>query len=98
MCNLKISIYLSKLCFSYENTFFRMYNLNKNIITPRSWSGYNDELCWGAAWLYKATQDPVYKSKAESYISKLGGSQEFSWDDKAIGCYVSIRLYFGYIS
>jgi hypothetical protein len=62
-----------------------------------SWSGYNDELTWGAAWLYRATGDKQYLSKAETYYAKLAdvsnpGGKPFkwthSWDDKSYGCYV----------
>ena len=46
-----------------------------------SWGGYNDELAWGAAWLYRATGDDSYLAKAnEFYSSGLGNM--FSWDDK----------------
>ena len=53
--------------------------------------GYQDELCWGAAWLYKATGETTYKTKAEQALSAGGGlsSSEFSWDDKGMGCIVS---------
>merc|ERR1711872_1117821 len=33
----------------------------------KCWSGYNDELIWGAAWLAKATNDPSYLQKAEEF-------------------------------
>ncbi len=51
----------------------------------RSWSGYEDELSWGAAWLYEATGDASYLALAESYYS--GGSPYWAlgWDDKANG-------------
>ena len=54
-----------------------------------SWNGYNDELVWGAAWLYKATGESEYLSKAESYYTQFGLDEltgVFSWDDKAVGC------------
>ena len=55
----------------------------------RSWSGYNDELVWGALWLHKATGDDSYLTKAQSYYDDAGyiywSSSEFSWDDKAAG-------------
>jgi len=53
-----------------------------------SYSGYNDELVWGAAWLYKATKKSEYLSKAESYYQQFGMSGKpwtFSWDDKKAG-------------
>lgn len=50
-----------------------------------SWSGYQDELSWGAAWLYEATGDTSYLELAESYYP--GGSTYWAlgWDDKANG-------------
>ena len=54
-----------------------------------SFSGYNDELAWGATWLYKATGDQSYLAKAESvYAASLAGQQmkwTQSWDDKTYG-------------
>ncbi|HBE20004.1 MAG TPA: hypothetical protein DEG17_06040 [Cyanobacteria bacterium UBA11149] len=54
-----------------------------------SWSGYNDELVWGAAWLYKATGNTTYLNKAENYYQQyLGGlnnSWTQSWDNKSYG-------------
>ena len=53
-----------------------------------SFSGFNDELVWGAAWLYKATNEAVYLTKAEQYyqqFSMSGPAWAFSWDDKKAG-------------
>ncbi|MFO0842477.1 MAG: glycoside hydrolase family 9 protein [Gemmataceae bacterium] len=54
-----------------------------------SYSGYNDELVWGAAWLYKATNDPSYLAKAEAvYAANFAGQTmtwTHSWDDKRYG-------------
>ncbi|MGN0686794.1 MAG: glycoside hydrolase family 9 protein, partial [Oscillospiraceae bacterium] len=33
-----------------------------------SWSGFYDELAWAGAWLYIATGDKAYLTKAETYI------------------------------
>ena len=64
------------------------------MVVGRSW-GYQDELCWGAAWLYKATGEAVYKSKAEQALSASNAlqSSEFSWDDKGMGCAVSVTCF-----
>lgn len=35
-------------------------------------SHFYDELFWSSNWLYKATADPAYMTKAESYIPNLG--------------------------
>ncbi|KAI4388901.1 hypothetical protein MLD38_001189 [Melastoma candidum] len=52
-----------------------------------SYSGYTDELLWGAAWLYRATNDPYYAN----FLKSLGandGTDIFSWDDKLAGARV----------
>ncbi|KAL0664791.1 hypothetical protein Bca4012_101629 [Brassica carinata] len=51
-----------------------------------SYSGYKDELMWGAAWLLRATNNPYY----ENLIKSLGGGDQpdiFSWDNKYAGAY-----------
>lgn len=61
-----------------------------------SHSGFWDELIWAATWLYLATGDEAYLSKAESYVpnlSKQGYTADApieykwtqSWDDKRYG-------------
>jgi hypothetical protein len=63
----------------------------------KSWSGYQDELVWGAIWLYRATGDATYLAKAESEYDKLGTEPQttthsykwtISWDNKQFGAYV----------
>ncbi|XP_042224634.1 endoglucanase E-4-like [Homarus americanus] len=55
----------------------------------KSWSGYGDELLWGALWLYRATGDDTYLTKAQEAWDEFnlayGGS--YGWDDKKAGCY-----------
>jgi len=66
-----------------------------------SWSGYNDELSWGALWLYRATGEQTYLDKAESYVHT--GADGFGsegqtaylpykwtqdWDSKHYGVYL----------
>ncbi len=62
----------------------------------QSWSGFWDELIWAGAWLYLATGDDTYLSKAESYVPNLN-KQGYAtdapieykwghcWDDKKYG-------------
>ena len=61
-----------------------------------SWSGYQDELVWGAIWLYRATGDQTWLTKAETeyaFLSTEAGSNvpsytwTLAWDDKSYGCY-----------
>ncbi|MGB1216783.1 MAG: glycoside hydrolase family 9 protein, partial [Saprospiraceae bacterium] len=61
-----------------------------------SWSGYNDELVWGAIWLYRATGDISYLNKATADYANLSTEQSgeksfkwtIAWDDKSYGSYV----------
>ena len=56
-----------------------------------SWSGYNDELVWGAIWLYKATGNQEYLDKAINYYDQFGFSGQtdfFSWDNKLPGAQI----------
>jgi endoglucanase len=62
-----------------------------------SWSGYNDELVWGAIWLYRATSEAAFLDKAQSYYANLSNQQQttiksykwtIAWDDKSYGAYV----------
>ena len=48
----------------------------------KSFSGYYDELAWGAAWLAKATGKKFYITKAEELSMQIGYPQELSWDNK----------------
>jgi hypothetical protein len=70
-----------------------------------TYSGYMDELAWGAAWLLRATGDESYlekynviaNKKYESYDPKkfTGSTGPISWDDKRPGCYILIAMITG---
>ncbi|XP_057533143.1 endoglucanase 9 [Amaranthus tricolor] len=52
-----------------------------------SYSGYKDELLWGAAWLFRATRQTYYLN----FIKSLGANDAtdiFSWDNKFAGARV----------
>jgi endoglucanase len=55
-----------------------------------SWSGYWDELVWGALWLYRATDDITYLDKAQAYYPQIAGATGWThnWDNKSYGSYV----------
>nr|WP_245746171.1 glycoside hydrolase family 9 protein [Evansella caseinilytica] len=62
-----------------------------------SWSGYEDEITWGAIWLYLATDEEEYLDKALASVedwSTEGQTQYWpykwtiAWDDKVFGNYV----------
>lgn len=48
----------------------------------KSWSGYADELSWGGAWLYLATEDQSYLDKAIAASNQWGTLQSGGWDYK----------------
>jgi len=54
-----------------------------------SWSGYEDELMWSAAWMALATGESSYADMAEDFYNQFdelqGLPSEFSWDDKTAG-------------
>ncbi|KAH9725657.1 Endoglucanase 9 [Citrus sinensis] len=52
-----------------------------------SYSGYKDELLWGAAWLFRATNDVTYYNFIKS-VGDDGGTDVFSWDNKFAGAHV----------
>ncbi|MEO1507113.1 MAG: glycoside hydrolase family 9 protein [Cyanobacteria bacterium J06633_23] len=50
-----------------------------------SWSGYTDELSWGAAWLYQATGEQQYLAQSQANYQNLGIDWTQNWDDKSYG-------------
>ncbi|MCF6775916.1 glycoside hydrolase family 9 protein [Thiotrichales bacterium 19X7-9] len=61
-----------------------------------SWSGYQDELVWGALWLYLATSDNTYLIKAETYFDDLKYANfrwTHNWDDASYGSLILLAMY-----
>ncbi|PIN11619.1 Cellulase [Handroanthus impetiginosus] len=52
-----------------------------------SYSGYTDELLWGAAWLFRATNQVYYLNIIRS-LGANDGTDIFSWDNKYAGARV----------
>ncbi|MDX3069889.1 glycoside hydrolase family 9 protein, partial [Streptomyces sp. ND04-05B] len=89
----------AKQLYSFADTYRGKYS---DCITDaksyyNSWSGYQDELVWGAIWLHKATGDASYLAKAETYYDGLSTEPQsttrsyrwtLSWDDTSYGSYV----------
>lgn len=53
-----------------------------------SYSGYEDELLWGASWLHRASQNASYLAYIQSNGHTMGADDDdysFSWDDKRAG-------------
>ncbi|KAJ9580331.1 hypothetical protein L9F63_004011, partial [Diploptera punctata] len=73
--------------FEFADTFRGNYS---KVLDPAFYtsSGYEDELVWGALWLYKATGDEAYLTKAESLYSEFHLAEYgrwFGWDQKISG-------------
>ncbi|GAM23141.1 hypothetical protein SAMD00019534_063160 [Acytostelium subglobosum LB1] len=55
-----------------------------------SWSGYKDDIVWGTLWMYKATGDAAYLTKAKADytsfgIASMAQGNSHDWDLKAPG-------------
>ena len=67
-----------------------------------SYSGYMDELVWGAAWLLRATGEEKYREMFDKIAEAEYGEQDtkrfygisgpMSWDDKRPGAYALIAI------
>ncbi|KAF3340629.1 endoglucanase 3 isoform X2 [Carex littledalei] len=74
-------------------------NVLKNEVCPFycSYSGYQDELLWAAAWLHKATKNPIYLNYITVNGQTLGADESdntFSWDNKHVGARVLLSKAF----
>ncbi|GBG86555.1 hypothetical protein CBR_g41618 [Chara braunii] len=101
--NIHDSDYASQLLNASVNLFVFANNqdpkgmYSDSVIVPNSYrsvSNYGDELLWGAAWLYRATNNAMFKNYTLQYAQFLGGYTdrgEFSWDDK----YAAVQVLMG---
>lgn len=85
--------------YTFAETVKRMYHECITDVTSfyRSWSGFADELVWGAIWLHRATGEAAYLAKAEAGYDAQGNENQtntkmykwtISWDNKQYGNYV----------
>ncbi|KAF9310941.1 hypothetical protein BG003_007934 [Podila horticola] len=55
-------------------------------------AGFQDELAWGAAWMYRLTQDVAYSAKATQYTDEINHSSvdtpPANWDEKSSLVYI----------
>ncbi|XP_072960318.1 endoglucanase 3-like [Typha angustifolia] len=70
-----------------------------NIVCPFycSYSGYQDELLWGAAWLHRATKRPTYLNYIQANGQTLGADESdntFGWDNKHVGARILLSKAF----
>ncbi|WVZ06298.1 hypothetical protein V8G54_019644 [Vigna mungo] len=71
----------------------------KSVVCPFycSYSGYQDELLWGAAWLHKATKNPMYLNYIKVNGQTLGAADSdntFGWDNKHVGARILLSKEF----
>ncbi|KAJ4954479.1 hypothetical protein NE237_011262 [Protea cynaroides] len=62
-----------------------------------SFSGYEDELLWGAAWLHRATKNPSYLNYIQVNGQTLGADESdntFGWDNKHVGARILLSKSF----
>ncbi|ONK56125.1 uncharacterized protein A4U43_C10F4380 [Asparagus officinalis] len=86
----------SVMVFEFADTYQGSYNTSLGgAVCPFycDWSGYEDELIWGAAWIYRASNSTWHWEYVARNIlwlesSKGAGVGEFGWDDKHAGIYV----------
>ncbi|XP_076900450.1 endoglucanase 17-like [Bidens hawaiensis] len=86
--------------FEFANKYRGSYsNGLKKFVCPYycSYSGYEDELLWGAAWLHKATRSPKYLNYIQTNGQSLGGGENdntFGWDNKHAGARILLSKAF----
>merc|ERR1719427_524694 len=84
----------AKGLYDFANKFRGNYHDSVPLVKDfyKSWSGYEDELIWAAAWLYKATNSSFYLDEARKHYIKVRGQylseKEVSWDRKMISAQV----------
>nr|WP_239177907.1 glycoside hydrolase family 9 protein [Actinoplanes octamycinicus] len=89
----------AKQLYTFADTVRRAYSecITDAAAFYKSWSGYADELVWGAIWLYRATGDTSYLAKAEAGYDAQGNEPQsttksykwtIAWDNKQFGNYV----------
>ena len=97
---LKHAIEIYDFADKYRGAYSDSVNAAQGFYT--SYSGFNDELVWGAAWLLRATGDEKYREMFDKIAEAEYGEQDpkkyygntgpISWDDKHPGAYVLIAL------
>ncbi|KAH9605937.1 hypothetical protein KSS87_003612 [Heliosperma pusillum] len=90
--NLAVFQFADKYRGSYSNSL-------KTIVSPyySDFSGYQDELLWGASWLHRATRNTIYLNYIQRNGQVLGASEEdftFGWDNKHVGARILLSKSF----
>lgn len=87
----------AKALYTFADTYRQTYHKSLKGADPfyKSWSGYEDELIWGALWLYRATGETAYLQKAKNSFNALGFTlhdRALDWDNKFYGTYVLFSI------
>ena len=99
----------ARALYNFADTYRERYTnaINDAASFYNSWSGYEDELVWGAIWLYRATDEQPYLDKAEQYFNQFhensfqsntasgNYSWTINWDDKRYGSVVLLAALTG---
>jgi hypothetical protein len=82
----------ARQCFTFGDTYRGKYSDSiadaKNFY--QSFSGYQDEISWAAAWLYRATSESAFLTRAQNEFTQASGYTP-AWDNKSFAN--SIHLY-----
>ncbi|XP_069954651.1 endoglucanase E-4-like [Cherax quadricarinatus] len=89
---------LAKVLYDFADNFRGHYDMS--IPDAKDWypstSGYGDELVWAGLWLYRATEDASYLTRARGHWDEFSlqssEAQLFYWDDKMAGVYALFWL------
>ncbi|OVA02617.1 Glycoside hydrolase [Macleaya cordata] len=96
----KILVKRAALVFAFADKYRGAYsNGLKKYVCPFycSYSGYQDELLWAAAWLQKATKKPTYLNYIQTNGASLGADDSdniFGWDNKHVGARILLSKAF----
>ncbi|CAI9093366.1 OLC1v1028852C1 [Oldenlandia corymbosa var. corymbosa] len=93
-------LHTAKQVFNFADRHRGSYSDSLNsVVCPFycSYSGYQDELLWGASWLHAASENASYLAYITSNGDAMGAESDdysFSWDDKRPGTKVLLAKVF----
>ncbi|RZC50981.1 hypothetical protein C5167_019408 [Papaver somniferum] len=96
----KVLLKRAQMVFAFADKYRGTYStgLHKDVCPFYcSFSGYHDELLWGAAWLQKATKKPTYLNYIHTNGVNLGADDYdnvFGWDNKHVGARILLSKAF----
>ncbi|RKM90336.1 glycoside hydrolase family 9 protein [Aquimarina sp. AD10] len=87
----------AKELYEFGDKYRGLYNEDGGIPATGTYSSGNfqDELAWGALWLYKATGEQKYLDKAEAEYAQPDFLWSLVWEDKSYGNMVLLSIITG---